>query len=146
MIDARVDDAVRRHLQKMDWLHGEAGAKSTASPSAGPVDSSNIGSTSMGATTASWVLNPVLDMDSRPETPVKREELKLEVPLPAESAPPSSDSTTLPAEEGTFPAKGEGVEAVVTPWGGGVEGVAQTDAAPSSEGGTETPPKDGTQV
>lgn len=39
----------------------------------------------------------------------------------AESAPPSSDSTTLPAEEGTFPAKGEGVkaEAVVTPRGEG---------------------------
>uniref|UniRef100_A0A8C7R457 ATPase family AAA domain containing 3A n=1 Tax=Oncorhynchus mykiss TaxID=8022 RepID=A0A8C7R457_ONCMY len=39
MIDARVDEAMRQHLQKMDWLHGhtkEAGAKSTISPSAGP--------------------------------------------------------------------------------------------------------------
>uniref|UniRef100_A0A673ZEQ2 ATPase family AAA domain containing 3A n=1 Tax=Salmo trutta TaxID=8032 RepID=A0A673ZEQ2_SALTR len=53
MIDARVDDAVRQHLQRMDWLHGEAGAKSTASPSTGPVDSRNIGSTSRGAITAS---------------------------------------------------------------------------------------------
>lgn len=23
MIDARVDDAVRQHMQKMDWLHGD---------------------------------------------------------------------------------------------------------------------------
>lgn len=23
MIDARVDDAVRQHIQKMDWLHGD---------------------------------------------------------------------------------------------------------------------------
>uniref|UniRef100_A0A667YVW1 ATPase family AAA domain containing 3A n=1 Tax=Myripristis murdjan TaxID=586833 RepID=A0A667YVW1_9TELE len=39
MIDARVDDAVKQHLQKMDWLHGEGGeeaeAKSTAAPLAG---------------------------------------------------------------------------------------------------------------
>ncbi|KAK6321419.1 hypothetical protein J4Q44_G00083950 [Coregonus suidteri] len=126
MIDARVDDAVRQHLQKMDWLHGdngEAGAKSTASPSAGPVDSSNIGFTlPLGEPPqAQGVLTPVLEMDSRPEAPVSQEELKLEVPPPAEPAPPSSDSATLPAEEGTFPAKGEGVkaEAVVTPRGGG---------------------------
>uniref|UniRef100_A0A8C8D498 AAA+ ATPase domain-containing protein n=1 Tax=Oncorhynchus tshawytscha TaxID=74940 RepID=A0A8C8D498_ONCTS len=48
MIDARVDEAMRQHLQKMDWLHGhtkEAGAKSTISPSAGPADSSKIGFT-----------------------------------------------------------------------------------------------------
>uniref|UniRef100_A0A8C9X2S6 ATPase family AAA domain containing 3A n=1 Tax=Sander lucioperca TaxID=283035 RepID=A0A8C9X2S6_SANLU len=37
MIDARVKDAVKQHLQKMDWLHGEdeAQAKSLTPPTAG---------------------------------------------------------------------------------------------------------------
>lgn len=32
MIDARVDDAVKQHLQKMDWLRGEEEAKSLTPP------------------------------------------------------------------------------------------------------------------
>uniref|UniRef100_A0A673XE81 ATPase family AAA domain containing 3A n=1 Tax=Salmo trutta TaxID=8032 RepID=A0A673XE81_SALTR len=72
MIDARVDDAMRQHLQKMDWLHGhtkEAGAKSTASPSAGPADSSKMGFTlPLGEPPqAQDVLTPVLGMDNKPE-------------------------------------------------------------------------------
>lgn len=35
MIDARVDDAVRQHLQKMDWLRGEEEAQSLTPPPAG---------------------------------------------------------------------------------------------------------------
>ena len=35
MIDARVDDAVKQHLQKMDWLRGEEEAKSLTPPPAG---------------------------------------------------------------------------------------------------------------
>ncbi|XP_029539237.1 ATPase family AAA domain containing 3 [Oncorhynchus nerka] len=154
MIDARVDEAMRQHLQKMDWLHGhtkEAGAKSTISPSAGPADSSKIGFTlPLGEPPqAQDVLTPALEMDNKPEAHVIQEELKLEVP-----APPSSDGAQLPVEEGTVPAKGEGVKAetVVTPQGEVAEGVSQTDAAPSSEGGTgkegktKAPPKDGTPV
>uniref|UniRef100_A0A667YFH9 ATPase family AAA domain containing 3A n=1 Tax=Myripristis murdjan TaxID=586833 RepID=A0A667YFH9_9TELE len=33
MIDARVDDAVKQHLQKMDWLHGEGGEEAEAKSS-----------------------------------------------------------------------------------------------------------------
>ncbi|CDQ66794.1 unnamed protein product [Oncorhynchus mykiss] len=127
MIDARVDEAMRQHLQKMDWLHGhtkEAGAKSTISPSAGPADSNKIGFTlPLGEPPqAQDVLTPALEMGNKPEAHVIQEELKLEVP-----APPSSDGAELP-------------------------GVSQTDAAPSSEGGTgkegktKAPPKDGTPV
>ncbi|XP_035633587.2 ATPase family AAA domain containing 3 [Oncorhynchus keta] len=154
MIDARVDEAMRQHLQKMDWLHGhtkEAGAKSTISPSAGPADSSKIGFTlPLGEPPqAQDVLTPALEMDNKLEAHVIQEELKLEV-----SAPPSSDGAELPVEEGTVPAKGEGVKAetVVTPQGEVAERVSQTDAAPSSEGGTgkegktKAPPKDGTPV
>ncbi|XP_070967301.1 ATPase family AAA domain containing 3 [Oncorhynchus clarkii lewisi] len=154
MIDARVDEAMRQHLQKMDWLHGhtkEAGAKSTISPSAGPADSSKIGFTlPLGEPPqAQDVLTPALEMGNKPEAHVIQEELKLEVP-----APPSSDGAELPVEEGTVLAKGEGVKAetVVTPQGEVAEGVSQTDAAPSSEGGTgkegktKAPPKDGTPV
>lgn len=35
MIDARVDDAVKQHLQKMDWLHGEEEAQSLTPPPTG---------------------------------------------------------------------------------------------------------------
>ncbi|XP_068598998.1 ATPase family AAA domain containing 3 [Brachionichthys hirsutus] len=35
MIDARVDEAVKQHLQKMDWLHGEEAAHSLTPPPAG---------------------------------------------------------------------------------------------------------------
>uniref|UniRef100_A0A6Q2WVR6 AAA+ ATPase domain-containing protein n=1 Tax=Esox lucius TaxID=8010 RepID=A0A6Q2WVR6_ESOLU len=45
MIDSRVDDAVRQHLQKMDWLHGdieEAPAKSADKSKLHPVPCSNI--------------------------------------------------------------------------------------------------------
>uniref|UniRef100_A0A8C7R869 ATPase family AAA domain containing 3A n=1 Tax=Oncorhynchus mykiss TaxID=8022 RepID=A0A8C7R869_ONCMY len=70
MIDARVDEAMRQHLQKMDWLHGhtkEAGAKSTISPSAGPADSSKIGFTlPLGEPPqAQDVLTPALEMEKR---------------------------------------------------------------------------------
>lgn len=39
MIDARVDDAVKQHLQKMDWLHGEEEAQSLTPPPAGATPS-----------------------------------------------------------------------------------------------------------
>lgn len=39
MIDARVDDAVRQHLQKMDWLHREEEAQTLTPPPAGPTGS-----------------------------------------------------------------------------------------------------------
>uniref|UniRef100_A0A4W6EMB3 ATPase family AAA domain containing 3A n=1 Tax=Lates calcarifer TaxID=8187 RepID=A0A4W6EMB3_LATCA len=41
MIDARVDDAVKQHLQKMDWLHGEeeAQTKTLTPPPAGATGS-----------------------------------------------------------------------------------------------------------
>nr|XP_004544825.1 ATPase family AAA domain-containing protein 3A [Maylandia zebra] len=39
MIDARVDDAVKQHLQKMDWLRGEEAAKSLTPPPAGVTSS-----------------------------------------------------------------------------------------------------------
>lgn len=39
MIDARVDDAVKQHHQKMDWLRGEEAATSLTPPPAGGPDS-----------------------------------------------------------------------------------------------------------
>ncbi|RVE73156.1 hypothetical protein OJAV_G00048340 [Oryzias javanicus] len=39
MIDARVDDAVKQHHQKMDWLHGEEDAKSLTPALAGATGS-----------------------------------------------------------------------------------------------------------
>uniref|UniRef100_A0A7N5ZRH1 AAA+ ATPase domain-containing protein n=1 Tax=Anabas testudineus TaxID=64144 RepID=A0A7N5ZRH1_ANATE len=42
MIDARVDDAVRQHLQKMDWLHREEEAQTLTPPPAGPTGKRNL--------------------------------------------------------------------------------------------------------
>lgn len=39
MIDARVDDAVKQHLQKMDWLHREEEAQTLTPPPAGATGS-----------------------------------------------------------------------------------------------------------
>uniref|UniRef100_A0AAQ6A6Q9 AAA+ ATPase domain-containing protein n=1 Tax=Amphiprion ocellaris TaxID=80972 RepID=A0AAQ6A6Q9_AMPOC len=81
MIDARVDDAVKQHLQKMDWLHGdeEAQAKSLTPPPTGVTGSGG----KMGFTLplseapqAEDVIAPVLEVDTKAE---------------GETMPPSSD-------------------------------------------------------
>ena len=81
MIDARVDDAVKQHLQKMDWLHGdeEAQAKTFTPPPAG----ATAGGGKMGfnlplgeAPEAQEVIAPVLEINTKQE---------------GESIPPPSD-------------------------------------------------------
>ncbi|XP_030584834.1 ATPase family AAA domain containing 3 [Archocentrus centrarchus] len=74
MIDARVDDAVKQHLQKMDWLRGEEEAKSLTPPPAGAKSSGG----KMGfnlplseAPQAQEVIAPVLEVN------VKREGISL---------------------------------------------------------------------
>ncbi|XP_056130090.1 ATPase family AAA domain containing 3 [Lampris incognitus] len=151
MIDARVDDAVKQHLQKMDWLHGEGGeeaeAKASSSPQAGAAGSGG----KMGfnlppseAPQAQEVIAPVL------ETSVKEESAD----TPQELTAPSSDSTGKSAEsESDVPAEGrvgeDGVKAEAETTG---ESLGQTSAPVSTEGEAEKegktvpPPKDGTPV
>ncbi|KAL0978425.1 hypothetical protein UPYG_G00170250 [Umbra pygmaea] len=138
MIDSRVDDAVRQHLQKMDWLHGdteEAQAKSTALPTAGPADGSKIGFSLPLAELpqAQGVLSPILEVDSTLEAHVSQKELNLELPSPAEPGQPSSDTDTLAVPK---------AEEVVARQGEGGAAVGEGGAEPE----TKPPPKDGTPV
>lgn len=70
MIDARVDDAVKQHHQKMDWLRGEEEAKSLTPPPAGGTSSGG----KMGfnlplneAPQAQGVIAPVLEINAKQE-------------------------------------------------------------------------------
>ncbi|XP_010879760.1 ATPase family AAA domain containing 3 isoform X2 [Esox lucius] len=151
MIDSRVDDAVRQHLQKMDWLHGdieEAPAKSTALPSAGPADRSKIGfSLPLGEPPhAQEELSPLLEMDSKVEAPDFQQELKLEVPLSAEPVQTVPDSATLSVEEGTVPSEGGSVKEVLTRQENEAEGGAPITESRVEKEKTKPPPKDGTPV
>ncbi|XP_076003321.1 ATPase family AAA domain containing 3 [Genypterus blacodes] len=73
MIDARVDDAVKQHLQKMNWLHGEGedAETKTATPfSAGATASEGkIGFTlpQTEPPQAQEVIEPILEKEAKPE-------------------------------------------------------------------------------
>ncbi|XP_072238270.1 ATPase family AAA domain containing 3 [Leuresthes tenuis] len=101
MIDARVDDAVKQHLQKMDWLHGEEEAKSlTPPPPAGAAGTEG----KMGfilplseAPQAQEVIAPVLEINTKEES---------------ESMPPLSDSDQSAEGKSGAPAGQDCEEAV----------------------------------
>ncbi|KAJ7999084.1 hypothetical protein DPEC_G00211740 [Dallia pectoralis] len=134
MIDNSVNDAMRQHLQKMDWLHGETEAaqvKSKAPPGPGPADSKTGFTLPVGEPPRTQeVFSPVLEMDSKVE--------ELKVPVPAQPVQPFS--TTLCVE------KGDGVREVLPPQGGGAEGGAPVDKSQVEQKKTKPPPKDGTPV
>lgn len=73
MIDARVDDAVKQHLQKMDWLHGE-GEDSQTKTSTPPSAAATASDGKLGITLppseppqAQEVIGPILEKDAKPE-------------------------------------------------------------------------------
>lgn len=72
MIDARVDDAVKQHLQKMDWLHGEEealGRSLTPPPPGSSTSGGKIGFTLplSEAPQAEEMIAPVLEINSKQE-------------------------------------------------------------------------------
>ncbi|XP_036388266.1 ATPase family AAA domain containing 3 [Megalops cyprinoides] len=170
MIDARVEDAIRQHLQKMDWLHREEAAMAAAQ--VGPAESGGkMGFTlpQEGVPLAQEVVASALEgsgRDSGLSPPLEAEGSPESKPVDTvrqEVAPLAQDSPTLPAEEGagsegqtgTAPPKegelGSGAGAVAAlPQ----EGEAKTDAPLPEDGGAESevkskaevPPKDGTPV
>ncbi|XP_034441900.1 ATPase family AAA domain containing 3 isoform X3 [Hippoglossus hippoglossus] len=102
MIDARVDDAVKQHIQKMDWLLGEDDAKTLTPFSAGATTTGG----KMGfnlprseAPQAQQVVAPVLEMSAKPEV---------------EIIPPLSDITQVIAPALAMSAKPE-VEIIPPP-------------------------------
>ncbi|XP_017271215.1 ATPase family AAA domain containing 3 [Kryptolebias marmoratus] len=69
MIDARVDDAVKQHLQKMDWLRGEEEAKSlTPPPSPGSGGKMGFNLPLEEAPQALEAIAPVLQIDAEQQS------------------------------------------------------------------------------
>lgn len=143
MIDARVDDAVRQHLQKMDWLHGdeESQAKTLTPPTAGAIASGGkMGFTlpHSAAPEAQEVIAPVLEMNTKQE---------------GESIPPPSDIDQSAEGKSATPAAQDCEDAVKAEAATTVESLDQPAASTDGEGKTEkedktgsSPPKDGTPV
>ncbi|KAM7402113.1 hypothetical protein PAMP_017381 [Pampus punctatissimus] len=133
MIDARVDDAVRQHLQKMDWLHGdeEAQTKTLTPPPAGAIGSEGkMGFTLPLSETpqAQEVIAPVLEINMKQE------------------------SDSIPQEKSTVPAGQDSEDAVKAETVTTVQSLDQPAASTDTEGKVEkedktgSPPKDGTPV
>ncbi|XP_059185308.1 ATPase family AAA domain containing 3 [Centropristis striata] len=146
MIDARVDDAVKQHLQKMDWLHGdeEAQAKTLTPPTA----EGTIAGGKMGfilpvgeAPEAQEVIAPVLEINTKEESE-------------SESVPPPSDIDQSAEGKSAAPAGQDcEAEAVKAETATASDSLAQPAAPTDDEGKKEkedktgsTSPKDGTPV
>ncbi|KAI3370090.1 hypothetical protein L3Q82_024885 [Scortum barcoo] len=141
MIDARVDDAVKQHVQKMDWLHGdeEAQAKTLTPPPTGAAASGG----KMGFTLplseapqAEEVIAPVLEMNTKQE---------------GESILPPSGIDKSAESKSAIPAGQDCEDAVKAETA--KENLAQSAASTDAEGKVEkedktgsSPPKDGTPV
>uniref|UniRef100_A0A8D0CNU1 ATPase family AAA domain containing 3A n=1 Tax=Sander lucioperca TaxID=283035 RepID=A0A8D0CNU1_SANLU len=143
MIDARVKDAVKQHLQKMDWLHGEdeAQAKSLTPPTAGGTGSGG----KMGFTLplseapeAQEVIAPVLEINSKQA---------------GENITPPSDNDQSAEGKSATPAGQDCKDAVKAEAATEAESLAQPAVPTDSESKMEkedktgsSPPKDGTPV
>ncbi|XP_034079830.1 ATPase family AAA domain containing 3 [Gymnodraco acuticeps] len=136
MIDARVDEAFKQHLQKMDWLHGdeEAQTRTLTRPLA-------------GATAAVGQMGFTLPLSEAPEAqeviaPVLESSTKLE----GESLAPLSD-IDQPAEGKSAPPAGQDCDDAVK---AATEALAPTDSegkvTEKQDKAASPPPKDGTPV
>ncbi|XP_023269950.1 ATPase family AAA domain-containing protein 3A [Seriola lalandi dorsalis] len=141
MIDARVDDAVKQHLQKMDWLRGdeEAQVKTLTPPAAGVAGSGG----KMGfnlplseAPEAQEVIAPVLEINAKQE---------------GDNIPPPSDIDQ--SAEGKSAVGQDCEDAVKAEATTAAESLAPPATSTDSESKVEkedktgsSPPKDGTPV
>ena len=132
MIDARVDDAVKQHRQKMDWLHAEEEAQSK---SLTPKQAGTTGSVGkMGfnlplneTPQAQEVIAPLLEIDT-----------KESIPPPVDSDQPTEGKSSVSAEQDCEDASKAEVKTTEKP--------SQPDASTDSEKPGSSPPKDGTPV
>ncbi|XP_034541980.1 ATPase family AAA domain containing 3 [Notolabrus celidotus] len=135
MIDARVDDAVKQHLQKMDWLHGEEEVQGkTLTPPAGAITSGGKIGFDLPlseAPQAEEVITPVLEIITKEEGESK--------------ATPPSDIDSLEEGKSGQDCKEAFKEETVTT----AESLAKPAASATEEKEDKTgssPPKDGTPV
>lgn len=148
MIDARVDDAVKQHHQKMDWLYAEkeAQAKTLTPPKpGGSVSEGKIGFTlpPTEAPQAQDLIAPVLSMTPPPSA----EDLTLTPPPSTEdltlTPPPPGDCSVIgDAQDKCEKLAEAAAEAVplerTTSCSGNEDGLEKKDAS--------KPPKDGSPV
>ena len=138
MIDARVDDAVKQHLQKMNWLHAEEEAQTLTPPPAGATATGGkMGFTLplSDAPQAEDVIVPILE---------KQEGESIAPPLNADQSEEGKGATPVGQDcEDTIKAEATtAAESLVDP-------AASTDSEGKvdKEGKTGSPPpKDGTPV
>uniref|UniRef100_A0A8P4KHZ2 ATPase family AAA domain-containing protein 3 n=1 Tax=Dicentrarchus labrax TaxID=13489 RepID=A0A8P4KHZ2_DICLA len=140
MIDARVDDAIKQHIQKMDWLHGEEEAQTkTLTPP--PVGAGGLGKMGFNlplseAPKAEEVIAPVLETNT-----------KLEGTLPPSDIDQSGEGISA-TPTGQHCEDAVKAEAATT-----AESLVKPTASTDIEGKVEkedktgsSPPKDGTPV
>lgn len=142
MIDARVVEAAKQHLQKMSWLHEEgtedAKSKSSQTSQAGAGDgASQIGFTSLPHNEppqAKEVIAPVLESSKGLEGRMGGT-LNEDIAISPDTFLASSESAVAPAAS---------EEDSVKPQGEGIERVGQTELTKGET--SPAPPKDGTPV
>lgn len=136
MIDARVDDAIKQHLQKMDWLLREDEAQ-TLTPQA------------PGATPPGGKMGFTLPLSEAPQTEnIIAEALEASEKMAATSTPPPSDTDqSVEGQDATLAAHHCEEAAKVK------ESLTDPEATADSESKAEqedksrsSPPKDGTPV
>lgn len=133
MIDARVDDAVKQHRQKMDWLHAEEEVQSKSLTPQAAGATGNVGK--MGFTLphhetpqAQEVIAPLLEINT-----------KESMPPPADGNQSTEGKSSDSAAQDFEDASKE--EAKTTE-----KDLSQTDASAHSDKTGSPPPKDGTPV
>jgi len=151
MIDARVDDAVKQHLQKMDWLHGEDEAKSLTPPPAGAAgNEGKLGFNLPLSETpqAQEVIAPILELNTKEEIG--------SMPPPSDGDQSAEGKSGVPAGqdcEEAVKAEVKTAEVKTAEVKTAEESISQPDASTDSDHklGKEdkagsSPPKDGTPV
>lgn len=127
MIDARVDAAVKQHVQKMDWLRGEEEAQSLTPPPAGAM-----------ATAGKMGFN--LPLSDSPQTENMIPPL-LEMNAKQESTGPPAPLETHQSEDDETPAGPDCREATR-----GETASSDGENKEKEDKGASCPPKDGTPV
>lgn len=127
MIDARVDDAVKQHVQKMDWLRGEEEAQSLTPPPAGTAATAGKMGFNLPLSDCPQTENmiaPLLEMH------VKQESTGVPAPL---EAPQSAEGETPAGQDCRDATRGE-------------TSSSDGENKEKEDKGASCPPKDGTPV
>lgn len=128
MIDARVDDAVKQHVQKMDWLRGEEEAQSLTPPPAGTAATAGKMGFNLPLSDCPQTENMIAPLL---ETHAKQESAG--APAPLEGPPQSAEGETPAGQDCRDATRGE-------------TSSSDGENKEKEDKGASCPPKDGTLV